>query len=148
MIKAADQESADVLVLVSYGYGQPVAETIAIPSRNGGSYSGTTFGPDGLSSTHGTFEFGSSSQTKTVMTPTEYLRISAYDSKRFAKTKTVFCYWQVNSIIVDESGDMRAAIPILTVAISNYIGKSSGKVVWVRVADNDPKLLVLKGSKE
>jgi len=142
LVETDDKETADVAVFVSYKLGEPIesdAPPLPPPITNA---NGTPFrdgmiqGPGGAYPRHGD-----------IMVP-KLLHLSALRYAEYRKTKKRNYYWRADATLTEKGDDLRRALPILVAGISSYLGKSVEGDVWVNIAENDPKLLVLTGSKQ
>ncbi|EPN4935666.1 membrane lipoprotein lipid attachment site-containing protein [Vibrio fluvialis] len=153
-------DSADLVVFLSYGIGEPHTEQYT--------YSVPTWGQTGVSSssTYGTLNtFGNTSTYTgtTYYTPTygitgstthvgskttyfRYLKVMAYDVEAYSQTSELKQVWATTVTSQGTSGDLREVMPILVSAADPYFGKNTGKKVSVSLRENDEVVQKIKGS--
>jgi hypothetical protein len=130
-------------IAVLFGY------TISEPQKN---YNVTTI--PGSSETTGTISpFGSSATINTtttynppksiVFTSTYYNRAAIIDSvdlEHYKQQNEYLSLWRVEIKSVGRSGDLRDIFPVMLFAAEPYIGKNSGKEVYINISGSDKKL--------
>lgn len=149
-------------------YGQTGVSSINTTSRTTGSSYGSA---SGSVTTYGSTTYGSASRnssgssttnTTTRVTPTygitgysqqshiqtEYTRhlsLTAYDLNYYKLNNEELMIWNTNITSTGSSGDLRKIFPILIIAGSPYIGKSTGNKITKTIYSNDVRINQLKG---
>jgi len=152
MKRTTDPDKADVVVLLSYGIGDPKTfqSSVAIP----------VWGPTGISSLNTTGRvIGNSFSSTTTVTPsygiagysnietsntyyTRNARLVAFKKDELKKGGSNQL-WKVSIVSTGSSGDLRFIFPFLMTAASPYIGKNPGRMVTVQLPVNDPSVAAL-----
>jgi hypothetical protein len=157
--QAASAEEAEVAILLNYGIGEPktTAYTYSLPiyGQTGGgmaTYSGSTLGPGGLSSTEGTIYqqptygvVGSETQTGLITRYSRYLILDAVDLEAYRKTQAIVPLWKTTVTSTGSSADLRLVFPVRVGASSEYIAKNTGQQVSEILQPSDPRVLYVKG---
>jgi hypothetical protein len=156
---AANAETADLVVVLFYGIGDPTSNvrSFSLPVwgqtgvasshttgtvnvwGNTGSYSGTT--------TY-TPSYGVTGYKTHVQSYTTYFRfaqLSAYDFKTYKSTGKEIQLWETTITSTGSSGDLRQVFPILVAAGAPFFGRSTDKNVTVNLLEQDPRVLSVKG---
>lgn len=158
-VSAQKAEDADVVIVLSYGIGDPQTRQY--------SYSLPVWGQTGVSSAHTygratsygssasysgttiyTPTYGVTGYTSHVGTQTTYFRyalIVGYDLKIFKQTEKQVQLWRTTATSTGSSGDLRQVFPILVSASIPYIASNTGKQVSVRLYENDKIVRTVKG---
>ena len=153
--RAADQDSADLIIGLAYGIGEPRTEyyTYPIMGQVGGGttfVNATTSGPSGVHQTTGTVmsmprsQFGATGVGSRTMFP-KHIGLFAIDVKRSTATNEFVSAWQTFVTSTDINGDLRRAFPVMLAAAQEYIGTSTGQAVQLNIAEQDERVLALKG---
>jgi hypothetical protein len=152
-----NQKKATLAIIVDYG--------ISAPKQNEFSYNAPVFGQTGYSSSNTTGTMSGSGNTATInsstqympqygitgyktvqgsyTTYTRYLKLVAYDFKRFLATKKEKQVWYSVGVSTGSSEDLRLVIPYIIVALKPYIGKNSGKIININLPENSEETKAL-----
>jgi hypothetical protein len=166
MVEAPTMQTAQLAVFVAYWSGAPIHQTFVAPApvmsplisgRGTERISGSVIGPNGTYFMNGTVTTNNPGaaiseggarlaagiaqyrQSKYGTLYSYFLRLEAVNCDEFRRTRQIVYYWQATAATADPQGDLRAEIPVLAAALGDYVGRSSGRVVWLRIADNDPR---------
>jgi len=135
-----------------YTYSRPIWGQTGVSSSsttgtmnlfgNTGTYSGTTT----YTPTYGITGF--SSGVGSYVTYFRYITLSACDVTRYLATKKPNEVWRTSVTSTGSCGDLRSVFPILVAAAWEYIGENTGKKVQIKLHEDDPLVLELKGADE
>lgn len=143
-----DPASADVMLFVSYGVGEPEPReyTYSYPvyaETGGGSrtVTSTTTGADGKATTTTTVvenpshrqRVGSEYSTHTVFEYRKFLTLSARDNSQPQEARTAEEVWHLSVVTHDSGADLREVLPAMVAAAAPYLGGNTGKAILVRV---------------
>jgi len=155
-----DIRQAQLAIILFYG--------ISDPQEHYSTYSIPIWGQTGVSSasTSGTVNFfgnmGTYSST-TTYTPTygitgfysgirryvtyfRFMVLSACDVAAYIETHKIRELWRISAASTGSCGDLRVVFPVLVAASWQYIGQNTGQQVRVRLHEDDPLVLEVKGT--
>jgi len=158
-IKASVIDEADTVILLSYGISD--AKQITLNSTapvwgQTGVSSSTTTGSINLYKGHGTYSentkyqpsygiTGYSNRSTSLIYYSKYLLIDAYDYVTTKKEQKPVQLWKTTVTSNGTAADLRRVLPLLVVASQNYLGSNSGQIVQLRIPENDPRVIAIKG---
>ena len=146
MVHVSDPKSADVIVFIGYGIGDPKKEVA--------SYSLPMFGQTGVSSSsnYGKVSSNGSISATTTNTPSygitgwnavtssyttydRWMRLAAVDLASYQDSKGLRERWRVEVKSSGSSGDLRLIFPVMAYSAAQYVGVNTGKAVPVKVKE-------------
>jgi hypothetical protein len=156
--RTRDINTADMVLFLSYGIGEPKETT--------SSYSIPIFGQTGVSSAYTTgsvSSYGSNSYYSgtTNFTPTyglkgfasgvtsstqyfRYLILDSFDLKKYRHRKENVQLWTTKVTSTGSSSDLRTVFPIMVAAAKKYFGGNTGKQLSFTMYDWDPAIKSVK----
>jgi len=160
-------DSAEIIVLVRYGLGEPVRNdysySVPIFGRTDKgdatvTSSSSTYGSVGNTSVSGNTTtttkvkskptygvVGSNTYSGSYTTYLRYLSMEALDVQSYKESGSVNSLWQTTITSVGSSNDLRYVMPAMIAASSEYIGKNTKQRIDLEIKENDPRILNLKG---
>lgn len=155
-------DSADIAVFLSYGIGDPerISHSYSLPlwGKTGVAYSYTSGSANVVgnsasftSTTTNIPQYGVVGSTTHSKTRIEYTRrasLTAFDLREFRETEKEIMLWDTRITSTGSSGDLRRVFPIMIAAASTHIGTDTGKMVLVKLKEDDASLAAIKGPSE
>jgi hypothetical protein len=151
---AAPDARPDLLVLMSYGIGEPQTSYYSYPvfgriSGGTSTFTASTFGSGGSAQTTGTVT--SPTRHGVVATRTvarkEFQRwaaIEAVDVETFIKTQKIAQAWRTEMSSSGSSGDLRRVFPVMLAAGQPYIGAKTRQQVRRVLKDDSPEVVAIR----
>jgi len=158
-VPAESFQKANVAIFLGYGIGDPKEHqyTYSLPTwgQTGvsssyttgtvssygdyGSYSGTT----SYTPTYGVT--GSTTHSGSYTTHFRFMLLDAVDLDEYKKSKKEVQLWKTTVTSSGSSGDLRRVFPILVAASKDYIATNTGKMVKVKLLEEDAQVMAIKG---
>jgi hypothetical protein len=150
--RTADPSKADLVVVMSYGVGDPQTFTqqVAVPvwgqtgiasMNTTGQLSGNTFkSTTTVNSTYGITGYSQMTSSQTFVI--RNLKLTTY-KKEDVVNASFNQLWMVSVASAGPTADLRLVLPYLVSAAVPYIGKSPGRLVSVSLPRNDQSTLAL-----
>jgi hypothetical protein len=158
-VSAEKAEDADVVIVLSYGIGDPKTQqySYALPVwgqtgvssaytygtatafGNSATYSGTTT----YTPTYGVT--GYTTQVGSVTTYLRYALVTGYDFKAFKESNRQVQVWRTTITSTGSSGDLRRVFPILIGAAVPYLATNTGRQIPVQLYEFDEIVRAVKG---
>lgn len=139
-------ESADVEIFLDYGVSDPqVVQS---------TYSTPVYGPTGLlcvsysslgpsvAPQYGVV--GYETKVDTQIRYERYLAMVGYDKNNIQPNGNHVELWRLHVSSVGETGDLRRIFPVLLAGAKNYIGKSTGQKIELKMYENNKEVLKIK----
>jgi hypothetical protein len=120
-------------VLSSNTYGTIRSSGSGTSTFSGTTYNIPSYGITGYS--HGMQSFTSFNRV---------IRIEAYDVKAYNESKDMKQIWKLGLSSRGSSGDLRKLVPVMLVAASPYIGKSTTSAIMIEMTDEDPRIEAIR----
>jgi len=151
---AALNARPDLLILLSYGIGEPRTSYYSYPvfgrvSGGTSTFTASTFGPGGFTQTTGTVT--SPTRHGVVGTRTaarrEFQRwaaIEAVDIETFINTQKISQAWRTEMTSSGSSGDLRRVLPVMLAASQPYIGVNTRQQVRRVLNDDSPEVVAIR----
>lgn len=152
---------ADIGILLSYGVGDPHTE-FSLHSK-------PIYGQTGVTSSYttgtiNTFGNMASLNANTIYTPSygvvgtkvssssittynKYVTLNAIDLKKYRLTREMESIWKITMTSDNVIKDLRENFPVMLGAGKEYIGVNTGKVIRVRILENDNRVVTVKNTK-
>jgi hypothetical protein len=147
---------ADLNIFVDFGVGNPVTRTYTfstpVYAELGGGYrtrssrskdaSGNTVTTTETIRVPGRYErVGTDVSVNTITTYRKYLRLSARLRQEGIPAEKGREVWTVTAIVDDQRADLRATLPLLSEAITPYVGRDTGQAIIVEFKLKDGRLV-------
>jgi hypothetical protein len=151
---AAANARPDVLILLSYGIGEPQTSYYSYPvfgqiAGGTNSFTASTFGSGGFTRTTGTVT--SPTRHGVVGTRTvarrefeRWAAVEAVDVDTFAKTQKIGQAWRTTMTSSGRSGDLRRVFPVMLAAGQPYIGTNTRQQVRRVLSDESPEVVAIR----
>lgn len=161
-VKAASQETADLIVVMHYGIGDPqtITKTRNIPIfgqtgvsssttygtvsptyGGGASYSGTTYNTP----TYGITGMAQRTTSETVYT--RFIMVSAYDWQTYKAENREVQVWRTTVTSVGPTPDLRLIFPVMLGGALPALTKDTGRMVEISIGDQEPPVLLVRGQQ-
>jgi hypothetical protein len=152
-------ETANLAIFVVYGIGDPqqhqYSYSIPVWGQTGVS-SSTTYGTLSTYGNYGTYSgtttynptYGIKGYSSHVGSRTTYFRfvvLDAIDLSEYRKSKKEVQLWKTTVTSTGSSGDLRRVFPVMVTASKPHIATNSGQQIKVKIRENDPNILEIKG---
>ncbi len=160
---AQDLDSADTLIVVSYGIGDPQEVLVVRGSNSANSLLSPTYAirreyddsggvvGDGTSTylvevpSQGSEPAQDRLERKTVYE--KYLKLEAFDNRLAAPSHERERLWSIGIANADQSEDIQEYLPYMLAAALPYIAKETGSQISVELKPNDPTIEFIRSSK-
>lgn len=153
-----ENKQADVVVLLDYAVSEPKTKTEVVSrpiyGQTGVSSSYTSgsvsnIGGFGSYSGHTAYipTYGVVGYNNVPVTTTSYvttIALTAYDYKKFNKSKEAKELWKTQIASVGPSSDLRRLVPYMLKAGIPYYGKSTGEVVFAEIKEDDQEAMYIR----
>jgi len=157
---AKNIDSADIIVMLAYGIGEPKAHNYTYSSPIVGQTGVASSQTTGFASSYGRFATYSGYTTNTPTygvtgyrqhsgpyeTCARFIMLNAFDLKAKAKNTSDLEVWKTVITSEGSSCDLRAVFPGILLAAEGLIGSNTGKKVGVSILLEDPAINELKES--
>jgi len=159
-IKSTKQEDTDIIIFFQYGISEPqtkqyVSSTPIYGIKGGGSAtinSSTIDNYGGYSHTTGTVSapneygiIGTKQNTSYTTAYARYFKLDAVDNKIYQMKGEIIPLFQITVKSVGRSNDLRRVFPIMVGAAAPYFGENTGEQLTIKLRENDPSVLKIKG---
>ena len=147
-----DVDSADVIVLLSYGMGQG--------QENYYMYSDDRYGPRGVTTTYGTVERHGGYSSYSEVTDygngydfagpvyyieyTCFVRLAAFEGGMYRGDAKVML-WETDIVSTSGESDIRRMFPVLIGGAMPYLGEDTGRRAEFAVCESDRNVRMIKG---
>jgi hypothetical protein len=151
---AAPNARPDLLILLSYGIGEPQTSYYSYPvfgrvSGGTSTFTASAFGSGGFTQTTGTVT--SPTRHGVVGTRTvsrrefqQWAAIEAVDIETFIKTQKISQAWRTEMTSSGSSGDLRRVLPVMLAASQPYIGVNTRQQVRRVLNDDSPEVVAIR----
>ena len=159
LYEAPDIESADMIVDISYGIGEPQVDfkTYSTPvyAMVGGGYrtvSRPVVGPDGKPRMVTTTIYipprkeiiGMEEQIIPITTYEKFLRMTSRENQDADESEGPVQVWSIYVKNKDESDDLRKYLPLMAAASVDYVGENTEQQQEVKIKDTDESVAFIK----
>ena len=158
--KAADLDSAETLIVYSFGVGEPVELLVIRGSNSANLLKSPTYAIRRDYESNGSSD---GTTTHLVEVPSEgsepvrdrvereivyekFLKLEAYKNRPDASSETRERLWSIGIATADPSDDIREYLPYLLAAGLPYVAEESGEQISVELKSNDPMIEVIRAS--
>jgi hypothetical protein len=151
---AAADARPDLLILLSYGIGEPQMSYYSYPvfgriSGGTSTFTASTFGSGGGTRTTGTITSPTrhgvvGTRTGTRREFTRWAAVEAVDVEAFVKTQRVVQAWRTTMTSSGSSGDLRRVVPVMLAAGQPYIGTNTRQQVRRVLNDESPEVVAIR----
>ncbi len=158
-VQAEDFDSANILLFLSYGIGNPQNHqyTYSLPVWGQTGYSGSTsYGTLNTYGGYGTYSgtttytptYGVTGYTSNVGSYTTYFRfivLDAYDVGTYKREQKLDQVWRSTVTSTGSSGDLRRVFPVMVAGVYNHLASNTGQRVGVTLDETNPAVALIKG---
>ena len=159
LYEAADLESADMIVDISYGIGEPQVDfktyTTPVYAMIGGGYRTVAtpiVGKDGKVRMVTTTIYipprkeiiGMEEQIVPITTYEKFLRMTSRDNRAADESEGPVQVWSIYVKNKDESDDLRKYLPLMAAASGDYVGKNTEQQQEVKIKETDASVAFIK----
>ena len=132
-VQAADFDSANVLLFLSYGIGNP--QTYGTQNTYGvkGTYT-PTYGVTGYTSNLGSYT-----------TYFRFIVLHAYDAATYKREQKPDEVWRSTVTSTGSIGDLRRVFPVMVAASADHLASNTVQRVGVTLGETDPAVAFIKG---
>jgi hypothetical protein len=88
---------------------------------------------------------GSTTHSGTRTTFTRRASLRAYDLKEYRLNDKESIIWDTRIVSTGSSGDLRRVFPILIAAAADHIGTNTGRMVLIKLKEEDQRVKKIKG---
>jgi hypothetical protein len=151
---AAPDARPDLVILLSYGIGEPQMSYYSYPvfgriSGGTSTFTASTFGSGGGTRTAGTISSPTrhgvvGTRTGTRREFTRWAAVEAVDVEAFAKTQKIAQAWRTTMTSSGASGDLRRVFPVMLAAGQPYIGTNTRQQVRRVLSDESPEVVAIR----
>jgi hypothetical protein len=155
-------DSADLMILMRYGIGDPQVHTytysVPIIERTDpgtSTYTSYSYGSFGSFYTSGTISskprygvVGSTTHTSSYTTYFRYLVLDAIDLNIFRQDSSVSFVWRTVLTSEGSSSDLRQIVAAMVTASEKLIGRNTERRIDITIRDNDPKIVRLRAAAQ
>ena len=155
-LPSQDGTSADIVVFLSYGIGEPQTTYYSYPvfGTVGGqtsTFTASTYGSGG--SAHTTGSVSTPARRGVVGTGvgsatsyTRWTRLEAVDVAAFMESQQVIPLWQTTAISSGSSGDLRRAFPVMVAAMAPHLASNTERQRRVTLRESSKKVAAVRGA--
>ncbi len=160
-VETSEANAADIAVFLTYGIGDPktrhYTRIVPVYGEIGGGTSTvslSTYGADGVTTTHGTVttsstrgQIGTNVSTDVVTTYFRYLVLDAWDLNQFRKSHETVPVWKTVLTSTGSSGDLRRVLPVMVAAGEPYVGTNTGKQLHINLGESDSRVTLVRSAQ-